>query len=98
METNKKEFVHDDQYVIEVNNLKKYFPIRSGLMQRVVGHVKAVDGISFKIKRGILELRETEDGSGYYVASVPLADVAKSLESFSKSKEEADKLYVEHVR
>lgn len=38
--------------VIEVVDLKQYFPIKAGLMQRVVGYVKAVDGISFKIKRG----------------------------------------------
>ncbi len=38
--------------VLEVVDLKQYFPIKSGLMQRVVGHVKAVDGISFKITRG----------------------------------------------
>ena len=38
--------------MLEVTNLKQYFPIKAGLMQRVVGYVKAVDGISFKIKRG----------------------------------------------
>jgi peptide/nickel transport system ATP-binding protein len=38
--------------VLEVIDLKQYFPIKAGLMQRVVGHVKAVDGISFIIKRG----------------------------------------------
>lgn len=38
--------------VLEVNDLKVYFPIKAGLMQRVVGNVKAVDGISFKIRRG----------------------------------------------
>jgi peptide/nickel transport system ATP-binding protein len=38
--------------VLEVIDLKQYFPIKAGLMQRVVGHVKAVDGISFSIKRG----------------------------------------------
>ncbi len=38
--------------VLEVIDLKQYFPIKAGLMQRVVGHVKAVDGISFVIKRG----------------------------------------------
>jgi peptide/nickel transport system ATP-binding protein len=38
--------------VIEVNDLKQYFPIKAGLMQRVVGYVKAVDGVSFTIKRG----------------------------------------------
>ncbi len=39
-------------YVLEVKNLKQYFPIKAGLMQRVVGYVKAVDGISFAIERG----------------------------------------------
>jgi peptide/nickel transport system ATP-binding protein len=38
--------------MLDVSNLKQYFPIKAGLMQRVVGHVKAVDGISFTIKRG----------------------------------------------
>ena len=38
--------------MLEVKNLKQYFPIKAGLMQRVVGHVKAVDGISFSIARG----------------------------------------------
>lgn len=38
--------------VMQVIDLKQYFPIKAGLMQKVVGHVKAVDGISFEIKRG----------------------------------------------
>ncbi|MAT43957.1 MAG: peptide ABC transporter substrate-binding protein [Anaerolineaceae bacterium] len=38
--------------VLEVKDLKQYFPIKAGLMQRVVGYVKAVDGISFSIQRG----------------------------------------------
>lgn len=41
-----------EDIMLEVVNLKQYFPIKAGLMQRVVGHVKAVDGISFTIKRG----------------------------------------------
>ena len=40
------------QPLIEVRNLKKYFPLRSGFFNRVTGHVKAVDGISFTIPRG----------------------------------------------
>jgi oligopeptide/dipeptide ABC transporter ATP-binding protein len=35
-----------------VKDLKKYFPVRSGLLQRVTAHVKAVDGVSFTIKAG----------------------------------------------
>ncbi len=38
--------------VLEVVDLKQYFPIKAGLMQSVVGYVKAVDGVSFQIKRG----------------------------------------------
>lgn len=38
--------------LLVVKNLKKYFPIRRGVLQRKVGDVKAVDGVSFTIKRG----------------------------------------------
>ncbi len=38
--------------LIKVENLKKYFPIRKGVISRTVGNVKAVDDISFSIKRG----------------------------------------------
>ncbi|MEZ4866894.1 MAG: dipeptide ABC transporter ATP-binding protein [Caldilineaceae bacterium] len=38
--------------LLEVNNLKMHFPIRKGFFKRVVGHVKAVDGVSFSIAKG----------------------------------------------
>ncbi len=38
--------------LLEVKNLKKYFPIRKGLFSRIVGHVKAVDGLDLFIRRG----------------------------------------------
>ena len=37
---------------IEVSNLKQYYPIRWGILKRVVGHVKAVNDVSFEIERG----------------------------------------------
>ena len=40
------------EVILEVKNLKKYFPIKSGLMQTVKGHVKAVDDVSFTIQKG----------------------------------------------
>ena len=43
---------YDDQYILMVNQLKKYFPIKGGLMSQTVGHVKAVDGVTFNLKRG----------------------------------------------
>ncbi len=38
--------------LLEVNNLKKYFPIQKGVFKRVVGQVRAVDGVSFFIRQG----------------------------------------------
>ena len=38
--------------ILQVENLKKYFPIRRGVFQRHVGDVKAVDGVSFNVYRG----------------------------------------------
>jgi oligopeptide transport system ATP-binding protein len=38
--------------LLEVSDLQMHFPIRRGFLQRVVGHVKAVDGVSFRIGRG----------------------------------------------
>jgi ABC-type oligopeptide transport system ATPase subunit len=38
--------------ILEVKDLQVHFPIRRGLLQRTVGHVKAVDGVSFTLNRG----------------------------------------------
>ncbi|MDA1051067.1 MAG: dipeptide ABC transporter ATP-binding protein [Planctomycetota bacterium] len=38
--------------LLEIQNLKKYFAVRAGVLQTVVGHVQAVDGISFHITEG----------------------------------------------
>jgi oligopeptide transport system ATP-binding protein len=38
--------------LLEVRNLKKYFPLRKGILARVSAHVKAVDDVSFSILRG----------------------------------------------
>ena len=41
-----------DAPLLEVQGLKKYFPIHAGLFGRVVNHVKAVDGVSFAVRPG----------------------------------------------
>ena len=56
--------VHDEQNILEVNRLKKYFPIKDGILQRITGYVKAVDGVSFKIKRGTTMGLVGESGCG----------------------------------
>jgi oligopeptide/dipeptide ABC transporter ATP-binding protein len=38
--------------VLTVDNLRMYFPIRAGLLKRTVGHVQAVDGVSFVVPKG----------------------------------------------
>ena len=38
--------------LVEVDNLVKYFPVRAGLLQRVVNQVKAVDDVSFVVRKG----------------------------------------------
>ncbi len=40
------------EVLLDVKDLKKYFPIKRGLLKRTVGHVRAVDGISFSVNRG----------------------------------------------
>lgn len=42
----------DSDILLEVKGLKKYFPIKAGILQKTVGHVKAVDDVSFFIKKG----------------------------------------------
>lgn len=53
-----------DKYILEVNKLRKYFPIEDGLLQRTVGYVKAVDGVSFKVEKGTTMGLVGESGCG----------------------------------
>ncbi len=43
---------HATRPLLEVDNLKTHFPVRRGILQRVVDQVRAVDGVSFKIQPG----------------------------------------------
>jgi len=50
--------------VLEVVDLRKYFPIRRGFLRRIVGHVRAVDGVSFHIRKGETLALVGESGCG----------------------------------
>lgn len=53
-----------ERYVIEVDGLKKYFPLRDGLFGQQTGELRAVDGISFNIRPGTIFGLVGESGSG----------------------------------
>ena len=55
---------YDPQYILMVNNLKKYFPIKGGMLSKTVGYVKAVDGVTFNLKRGTTMGLVGESGCG----------------------------------
>lgn len=54
----------DAQYILQVKDLKKYFPIKGGLTSRTVGYVKAVDGVTFNLRRGATMGLVGESGCG----------------------------------
>lgn len=54
----------EPDYVVEVENLQKYFPVTRGFLRRVVGQVKAVDGVNFAVRRGETLALVGESGCG----------------------------------
>lgn len=47
-----QETINGNGELLKVEDLKTYFPVRKGLLRRTVGFIKAVDGVSFGIKKG----------------------------------------------
>src|SRR5712672_4822183 len=54
----------DAQVVLKADDLKVWFPIRRGLLRTTVGHIKAVDGVSLKVRKGETLGVVGESGSG----------------------------------
>lgn len=62
MKTDKN--IIDGETILKVNNVKKYFPIKGGVLRRTIGQLKAVDDISFSVKKGETLGIVGESGSG----------------------------------
>jgi microcin C transport system ATP-binding protein len=54
----------DAPVVVETDDLKVWFPIRRGLLRKTIGHIKAVDGVSIKVRKGETLGVVGESGSG----------------------------------
>jgi peptide/nickel transport system ATP-binding protein len=52
------------EVLLEVEDLKVHFPVRRGIFRRTVGHVKAVDGVSFELRAGLTLALVGESGCG----------------------------------
>lgn len=66
--------------LLTVENLKTYFPIRAGILQRVVGYVKAVDGVSFSIREGETFGLVGESGCGKTTVSRTILRLTKATD------------------
>ncbi len=62
--TAEEQVQYDPQYILQVKDLKKYFPIKGGMLNKAVGYVKAVDGVTFNLKRGTTMGLVGESGCG----------------------------------
>ncbi|PWQ99562.1 ABC transporter ATP-binding protein [Leucothrix arctica] len=73
----------DASVLLEAEDLKVWFPIQKGLLRRTVDHVKAVDGISLKVKQGESLGIVGESGSGKTTLAHALLKLVKSEGGFS---------------
>ena len=55
---------HGGEYILEVEHLKKYFPLKKSLTGKVQVYVHAVEDVSFKLKRGSVLGIVGESGCG----------------------------------
>ena len=54
----------NNQILLDVKNMRKYFPIRRGILQKVIGHVRAVDDVTFYVNQGETLSLVGESGCG----------------------------------
>lgn len=82
--------------VLETDNLKVWFPVKRGLLQRTVDHIKAVDGLSMKLRAGETLGVVGESGSGKTTLGLallrlvssegPIAYVGQRIDGFTNNE------------
>ena len=68
--------VTNKELLLKVENLHVHYPIKGGLLQRTIDHVRAVDGISFEVERGTTVGLVGESGSGKTTTGKAIARLA----------------------
>ena len=64
--------------LLRVEDLKKHFPIRRGIFKKIVGHVKAIDGINFTMEEGETVGLVGESGSGKELVAAAIHNLGPS--------------------
>ena len=69
-----------EENILEVRDLKVWFPIKKGILSRTSGYVKAVDGVSFELHRGETLGVVGESGSGTSTVARVITGLQKPTE------------------
>jgi microcin C transport system ATP-binding protein len=84
--------------VLETDNLKVWFPIKRGLLKRTVDHVKAVDGLSLKLRAGETLGVVGESGSGKTTLGLALLRLVSSVGPIAYVGRRIDRLGFKEMR
>jgi len=100
-ENNYTPLTPDSKYLVQVNSLRTFYPIKAGVFSRIAGYVRAVDGVSFNIKKGQTMGLVGESGSGKTTVGRTLLRLTPHTDGevyfngesvFDKNREELNKI------
>ena len=86
------EMMDGAETILNVENWKVWFPIKRGILQRTVDHIKAVNGVTFSIREGHSLGVVGESGSGKSTLGMALLRLISSEGKISFQKQELDRL------
>ena len=86
------EMMDGAETILKVENLKVWFPIKRGILQRTVDNIKAVNGVTFSIREGHSLGVVGESGSGKSTLGMALLRLISSEGKISFQKQELDRL------